>query len=201
MPWSFPAKNCSLRLALRLPTNTYQRPTFCKTRPGWLFLLSRLLAYAPSGVTSSPSGLMPGAVSLSISAKTQSLSSKHFLGQEIWIYIFTSSAAFWDLTQRLKSIINEGSQHLPKILTGLSLRSTSDHLAAASSADLEAEKTAFAAKNLGSIIVFNCTNFSSPALHHLIEARHVEELCVDPWKRSQYRASQKAVAHWPARYC
>jgi len=55
----------------------------------------------------------------------------------------------------------------------------SDHVAAASSADPETEEATFAAKNLRATIVLNCATFSSSALRHLIEARHIEELYVD----------------------
>ena len=55
----------------------------------------------------------------------------------------------------------------------------SNHVAAATSAHPEAREATFAAKNLEAISILDCTNFSSPALRHLIETRHIEELCVD----------------------
>jgi hypothetical protein len=52
----------------------------------------------------------------------------------------------------------------------------SDHVAAAAGA--EAGEATFPAKNLEVINIFDCTNFSSQALRHLIETRHIQELCV-----------------------
>jgi hypothetical protein len=72
----------------------------------------------------------------------------------------------------------------------------SDRVTAATGA--EAGEATFAAKNLKAISILDCSNFSSLALRHLIETRHIDDLYVDG---NVPDIGQEGVVHRPAGCC